>query len=27
VTRTLWPEFVAAELDAAIDWWRARTGS
>jgi undecaprenyl diphosphate synthase len=25
VTPTLWPDFGAAELDAAIDWWRART--
>jgi sodium/bile acid cotransporter 7 len=25
VTPTLWPEFGAAELDAAVEWWRART--
>ena len=25
VTPTLWPDFGADELDAAIDWWRART--
>ncbi len=24
VTPTLWPDFGAAELDAAIDWWRDR---
>jgi undecaprenyl diphosphate synthase len=26
VTPTLWPDFDARELDAAIDWWRMRTG-
>ena len=25
VTPTLWPDFSSAELDAAIEWWRART--
>ena len=25
VTPTLWPDFGAAELDAAIEWWRTRT--
>ena len=25
VTPTLWPDFSSDELDAAIEWWRART--
>ena len=25
VTPTLWPDFGAAELDTAIEWWRGRT--